>query len=114
VVISDFFDPHGAKSSLDAIRYRRQDLVGIHVVSPADSEPPLNGEITLVDAETRVAHDLTVTPTLLRAYADEFEAYCAELDRYCSLYGFGYVRTRTDLPFEDLVLHVLRQGRFIS
>lgn len=114
VVISDFFDPHGAQQSLDIIRYRRQDLVGIHVASPADFRPPLNGEITLVDSETRETQDVTVTPTMLQAYEEEFEAYCAELDRYCTLYGFGYVRTQTDFPFEDLVLQILRQGRFIS
>ncbi len=114
VVVSDFFDPHGAQHSLDIIRYRRQDLMGIHVVSPADSSPPLNGEITLVDSETRETQDVTITPPLLKAYEHEFESYCADLDRYCSVHGFGYVRTQTDFPFEDLVLQIMRQGRFVS
>lgn len=114
VVISDFLDPHGVLASLDLLRYRRQDLLAIHVVSPSDAEPPLNGEITLVDSETGARQDITITPALLRAYEQEFAAHCAEIERYCTLYGFGYVRTVTDFPFEDLVLQVLRQGRFVS
>lgn len=114
VVISDFLDPHGVLASLDLLRYRRQDLLAIQVVSPSDAAPPLNGEITLVDSETRARHDITITPALLRAYEQEFASHCAEIERYCTLYGFGYVRTVTDFPFEDLVLQVLRQGRFVS
>jgi len=114
VVISDLFDPHGVLGAFDLVRYRRQDLLAVHVVDPADAEPPLNGEITLVDSETRQRQDVTVTPGLLRAYREEFASYCAEIERYCTLYGFGYVRTSTDFPFEDLILQVLRQGRFTT
>lgn len=114
VVISDFFDPHGVQPALDILRYRGQDVLAVHVVSPADAEPPLNGELTLVDAETRARQDVTVTPAMLRAYREEFNGFCAEIERYCALYGFGYVRTVTEFPFEDLILQVLRQGRFIS
>ena len=114
VVISDFFDPHGVQAALDTLRYRRQDVLAIHVINPADATPELNGEITLIDSETRTRDDLTVTPALLRAYREEFDAYCDEIERYCTLYGFGYVRTVTEFPFEDLILQVLRQGRFLS
>ena len=67
-----------------------------------------------MDAETRERRDVTVTPSLLRAYKQEFDGFCAEIERYCALYGFGYVRTVTEFPFEDLILQVLRQGRFIT
>lgn len=114
VVISDFFDPHGVLQAFDTVRYRRQDLLAVHVVSPADARPPLNGEVTLVDRETRRRQDVTVTPALVRAYEREFLAWCGEIERYCTLYGFGYARTLTTVPFEDLILQVLRSGRFLS
>ena len=114
VVISDFFDPHGVKAALDTLRYRRQDVLVVHVLSPGDIEPPLNGELTLIDAESRTDRDITVTPAMLQAYREEFTSFCDEIERYCTLYGFGYVRTVTEFPFEDLILQVLRQGRFVS
>ena len=114
VVISDLFDPNGVESALDALRYRKQDLLVIHVVSPEDARPGLNGELTLVDAETKDREDIRATPDLLQLYAHEFDAYCGEIERYCTLYGFGYVRTLTNFAFEDLILQVLRQGRFVK
>lgn len=114
VVISDFFDPHGVGHAFDIIRYQRQDLLAVQVLTPEDCRPPLNGEVTLVDRETEWDQDLTVTPSLLKAYEEELERYCAEIERYCSLYGFGYVRTLTEFPFEDLIMQVMRSGRFLS
>ena len=114
VVISDFLDPNGTLESLDKLRYRRQDVLALHVVSPVDVEPLVNGEITLVDRETRSRRDLTATPALLKAYREEFDGFCDEIEHYCSLYGFGYVRTVTEFPFEDLILQIFRQGRFLN
>jgi len=114
VVISDFFDPHGVPHSFDAVRYQRQDLLAVHVVTPEDVVPPLNGEITLEDRETGWDHDITVTPPLLESYEEVFKEYCDEIERYCTLYGFGYLRTVTEFPFEDLIMQVMRSGRFLS
>lgn len=114
VVISDFFDPNGVGHAFDVVRYQRQDLLAVHVITPEDSAPPLNGEITLVDRETDWNQDITITPGLLNAYQEVFTEYCDEIERYCTLYGFGYMRTVTDFPFEDLIMQVMRSGRFLS
>ena len=84
------------------------------MVSPQDRSPSLNGEVTLIDSETRQPQDVTVTPTLLQAYEEEYDRYSEELERYCALYGFSYVPTLTEYPFEELILQVMRQGRFLS
>jgi hypothetical protein len=55
-----------------------------------------------------------VTPGLLAAYAEVFEEHCEEVSGYCRKNGYGYVRTDTELPFEDLILRVFRQGRFLG
>jgi hypothetical protein len=55
-----------------------------------------------------------VTPALLAAYRAEFERHCEAIESYCSRYELGYVRTITDFPFEDLVLKIFRQGRFLK
>ena len=56
---------------------------------------------------------MRVTPALLDAYAQQFEEHCEEVNGYCRKNGWGYVRTTTDIPFEDLILQVFRQGRFL-
>jgi hypothetical protein len=38
----------------------------------------------------------------------------AAIERYCAKYGWGYVRTETSIPFEDLVIQIFRQDRFLG
>ena len=77
-------------------------------------DPQITGELQLVDSENNVARDITVTPSLIAAYKAEFARYCESIENYCLKYQLGYVRTTTDFPFEELVLDVFRQGRFLK
>jgi uncharacterized protein (DUF58 family) len=114
VVISDFFDQNGFKETIDVLRYFRHDVFVIHIASHEEIDPALKGELLLVDSESQSAREITITPSLLLAYRQEFGKYCTEMESYCGKYQFGYVRTATDFPFEELVLNVFRQGRFVK
>jgi len=114
VVLSDFFDQNGFEAGLDVLRHFRHDVFAIHVASLDESQPQMKGDLTLLDAEDRMRRDVTITPTLLAAYRAEFEEHCKAVEGYCGRYELGYVRTITDFPFEDLVLRIFRQGRFLK
>lgn len=114
VVISDFFDPNGYEEALNVLRYFRHDVFAVHVLSPEDVRPKLRGELLLVDSENKNAREITITAGLLSAYDQKFNEFCEQLEGYCSKYGAGYVRTITDFPFEELILKVFRQGRFLK
>lgn len=114
VVISDFFDPAGFQSGLDILRHFKHDIFILHVASHEEVEPALKGELVLIDSENKVSREVTVTPSLLASYKAEYSRFCTEIESYCSRYQLGYVRTETDFPFEELVLRVFRQGRFLK
>jgi uncharacterized protein (DUF58 family) len=114
VVISDFFDSSGFQSGLDILRHFKHDIFVLHIASHEEVEPALKGELVLVDSESNVTRELTVTPSLLASYKAEYSRFCTDLEEYCSKYQLGYVRTVTDFPFEELVLKVFRQGRFLK
>jgi uncharacterized protein (DUF58 family) len=114
VVISDFLDPNGFESALDILRHFRHDIFVIHVASHEEVEPPAKGELLLVDSENNSTREVTITPAVLQAYRAEYERFCHAIESYCGKYQLGYVRTVTDFPFEELVLKVFRQGRFLK
>jgi uncharacterized protein (DUF58 family) len=114
VVISDFFDKHGFQEALDVLRHFRHDIFLIHIASHEEVNPPLTGDLVLVDSESQASREITITPSLLAAYRVEFARYCEAIENYCGRYQLGYVRTTTDFPFEELVLNVFRQGRFLK
>ena len=114
VVISDMFDSNGFEGALDILRHFRHDIFVIQIASHEEIDPKLKGELQLVDSESNVSREITITPSLLTAYRAEFERFCEGIESYCGKYQLGYVRTGTDFPFEELVLKVFRQGRFLK
>ena len=114
VVVSDYLDTAGWTKAFDMLRYFRQDLFAVHVYSVDEQHPDLPDEVLLEDSESGETERIKVTPGLLDAYAEMFEEHCEEVSAYCRKNGYGYVRTDTELPFEDLILQVFRQGRFLG
>jgi uncharacterized protein (DUF58 family) len=114
VVVSDFLDADGFEGGLDVLRHFRHDIFAIQIASHEEIEPALTGELQLVDSESQIAREITITPSLMAAYRSEFRRYCESIENYCLKYQLGYVRTTTDFPFEELVLSVFRQGRFLK
>lgn len=114
VIISDFFDASGFQGGLDILRHFQHDIFALHISSHEEANPVLKGELVLVDSENNVTREITVTPTLLASYKTEYDRFCRDIESYCNKYQLGCVRTVTDFPFEELVLRVFRQGRFLK
>jgi uncharacterized protein (DUF58 family) len=109
ILISDFLDPEGIEEALAVLRRFRHDVALLHVMAPDERDPQLPEEVVLVDAEEGTATEVEITPALLGAYRSTFEQHARDIEAYCRKYGWGYARALTDVPFEDLVLKVLRR-----
>ncbi len=109
ILISDFLDRQGFEASFQAIREYRHDVFAIHVTSPDEDEPALDGEVLLVDSELGHSLRTLVTPELIRAYHETFTRYCAEIEGFCRSHGWGYLRASTQASFEQLMLKALRE-----
>jgi len=109
IVISDFLDREGYEQSFQVIRQFRHDVFALHVTSPEEADPSPGEEVLLVDAEIGGATQMRVTPEVVRAYRETFQHYCAEIESFCRTHGWGYLRTPTSAPFEDLMLKALRE-----
>jgi uncharacterized protein (DUF58 family) len=109
VVISDFLDREGFERSFQVIRQFRHDVFAVHVMSRDEIDPVLADEVLLVDSEEGGAARVHVTHDLVKAYHDTFLRYCAEIEAFCRSHGWGYLRTTTATPFEDLMLKALRE-----
>lgn len=114
VVISDLLDPGGFEEPLNLLRFAQHDVFVVHITTPSETDPDVRGDLRLVDSETGAAKDISVTPALMSAYRTVFARFCDDVARYCSQHAFGYIRTSTATPFEDVVLQGFRQGRFLA
>ncbi len=112
VVISDLLGGDGAQSGLDALRYSGHDLMVVQLLAEQEIAPPLDGALNLVDAEDGSVLKVTVDATLRELYQQRLDGVLADMEQYCRRAGCEYLRASTAVPFEDVVLKYLRQGRF--
>jgi uncharacterized protein (DUF58 family) len=113
VVLSDFYDS-GAVAGLNALRYQKFEVFAIHCVSPQETNPELLGDLRLQDTESDRFREVTLTQRLLLKYRQTFTNYCTELQRFCRTNKIGYVRCRTDVPFQETIIQMLRREKFLQ
>jgi len=114
VLISDFYDPAGYEEAVNVLRYHKHDPFVIQVIDPKEANPPLHGDLTLIDCETGEPKEVTISARLLAEYKREHEKYCKELEDFCTSRAVSCFRTTTVVPFDELVLKIFRAGGFVK
>jgi len=108
VVISDLFDPQGFQKGLDQLRYRRFDAHVIQLHDPKEADPALLGDAELVDIETESIRKVTVTERNMRTYKRLFTEHQTAVRDYCHGYALGCTQSPSTVPFDDLVMRMMR------
>ena len=109
-VISDCFDPAGYEEALSLLRYHQFEVHIVQVLDPVELRPPVSGDLRLTECETGEVYEIAATEPLLARYHEQVDAFLRDLETFCLRRGIGYASATTALPFEDLVLRVLRDG----
>lgn len=112
-VLGDLFDPVGYEEALALLRFSQFETQVIHVLDPAELEPALLGDLKLIDVESGEAQEVTADEALLRQYRTEIRDFVNQIQSFCLKRQIGYAQSSTAIPFEDLVLRVLREGMLI-
>ena len=113
-VLSDLFDSQGCEEALALLRYQQFEVHVIQVLDPAELRPVATGDLRLIESESGEAYEVTATESLLRRYHAEIDAFLQKIAAFCVEKGISYAQATTAVPFEDLVLRVLRDGRMIQ
>ncbi|MHC4862213.1 MAG: DUF58 domain-containing protein, partial [Planctomycetota bacterium] len=113
VLVSDLLDPRGFRRAVDFLLHRRHRVFLVQVVAPEEADPANRGPLRLVDSESGRTRDLRVTDGLLDAYRKTFRRFCARVERYAREKEIGHARIRTDVPYGEAVLEILKRGSVI-
>jgi uncharacterized protein (DUF58 family) len=102
-IVSDFLDSGPILSALGRAAARGHDVALVHVVAPDELDPPLEGDLTLEDAETGAAIDVSIDGESLGRYAAHVAGLQAELRARAKTLAATYVIARTDEPLEGVM-----------
>lgn len=108
LIVSDLYDQDGFRDGVDRLRYARFEPHVVQLHTPEEAEPNLLGDVELIDCETGVEKKVTVTERKLRQYKSLFQQFIQEIESYCQTHGLSHTRTTTDVPFDAVLLKMMR------
>ena len=110
VLVSDFYDPAGFQTAVDTLRYRQFEPNLIQIHDLIEMSPRLLGDLQLVDIETGYARDVTISENVLRRYKQKVSEFLESTRRYCVENGFNCTISPTAVPFDELILRMMREA----
>lgn len=109
VLISDFLDPEGFEGALRRLTMTGSDMYVVHLLARDEIEPPISGDLRLIDSETQAFAEISMSHALLKKYRKNLDGFCITLKDACTARGIGYIPATNDMPFEKLTLDFFRQ-----
>jgi uncharacterized protein (DUF58 family) len=110
ILISDLLDP-GADRVIRELAATGSELVILHVLSPEEIDPLLEGDLRLVDTETGEGLEVTVDLATLDAYRARLATWRENLADLAARRRATYLPVSSDLALADLVFAELRRRR---
>lgn len=108
LVVSDLFDQDGFRNGVDMLRHRRFEPHVIQLHTDEEANPGRLGDVELEEIETGERRKITITERKLKQYQELFVDFLDKIDAYCRMYSMGFTRSTTDLPFDELILRMMR------
>jgi uncharacterized protein (DUF58 family) len=113
LLISDLLDP-GTDRVIRELAAARSELVVLHVLSPDELDPQLEGDLRLVDVESGDGVDVTVDLPTIDRYKERLAAWQESLAEIARKRAATYVPLSTTVPIADLVFAELRRRRVLA
>lgn len=112
VIVSDFFDPGGLEALTSALKGLRHRLLLVQLVRDTDRDPVLEGDLRLVDCESGLSEDVSVTPGVLESYRAAYDAWDEGLARFARGRRAGLLRLNVDQDIVTQLATIFERGRY--
>jgi len=113
VLLSDLLD-QGSDRVIRELAATGSEVVVLHVLSPEEIEPTIEGDLRLVDAETGDGVDVTIDLAALDDYRRRLVAWREGFAALAARRQASYVPLSTEVPLSDLVFAELRRRRVLA
>jgi uncharacterized protein (DUF58 family) len=114
ILISDLFAADGYESGLRQLLGYGHEAALIHVLSPDEVDPPLAGDLQLVDVETNFEQDVSIDGGLRNLYRNRVQAWIQSTQADCRKHGIKYLDLVTDHPWDQALLLEMRRAGVVK
>jgi uncharacterized protein (DUF58 family) len=109
MIVSDLMSSTGYQDGLATLQSRGHEIALIHTLSPDEVNPPLTGDLQLLDIESNVTQDVSIDAGMRDLYMNRLLAWRDEIGAYCLKRGIYYATVETSTAWDELILYDLRR-----
>lgn len=113
-ILTDLFSPNGFRNGLAQLQGRGYEITVLHVLAPEEVEPPLAGDLRLIDCETGAPQEISLDGGLRELYRKRVLDWRDDIQAYCLKRQIHYLPITTDQPWDEMVLYHLRRRGLIK
>lgn len=109
LVLSDMFSPSGYLDGMNTLLGKGYEVALLHILAPEEIEPPLAGDLRLIDAETGLGQEVSLDGDMRHLYRKRLDAWRDDIRAECLRRGAHYIQIDTSTPWEKVILYDLRR-----
>ena len=114
VVLSDLLIGSEYRRALRRVVQTGFEVVFIHVLSEAELNPRLSGDVELIDSETAETIKISMTLDTVANYRRDVERWQQDLADFCRSLGVRYVPTPAERGLETILLNDFRRYSIVD
>lgn len=114
VIVSDFFFPKGFKEGLRYLKYSKHDVFCLQTLDTNELICNERGDIELECVESKKRRKVTIGPVEKKRYEKAIFEWNDALKKECHRRELGYAQSMNDIPFDEVIQKILRQGGLIT
>ncbi len=114
LLISDLLAADGYESGLRPLLGRGHEAALIHLLSLDELDPPLAGDLQLLDIETGRAQDVSLDGGLRDLYRERAQTWIRATQAECHKQGIRYLQLTTDRPWDQALLLEMRRAGLVK
>lgn len=114
IVLSDFLTFGNLERPFNRLSGAGLELMAIQLLSPAELDPELTGDVRFVDAETGQMLDVSAAGDLLTIYREHLENLQRSLGENCRTRSGRFLSLDASQPLEDLLFDSLRRKGWLQ
>jgi uncharacterized protein (DUF58 family) len=114
ILLSDLLSAQGWEAGLRQALGRGHEAALLHILAPDELDPPLAGDLQLVDIESGHEQDVSLDGGLRSLYRQRARAWMQSAQATCSQQGVRYQQLTTSLPWERALLLEMRRAGIVK
>ena len=114
VLVSDLLSAEGYEAGLRTLQGRGHEAALVHVLAPDELDPPLGGDLQLVDVESGQTQDVSLDGGLRNRYKAHVQEWLHTMQADCRKHDIHYLDLATSTPWDQALLLEMRRSGIVK